>query len=780
MRNTQIEELLRIGVSALIVFGTIMLGVGEQSAVLTLCTLVAIAVSIYLTDVRKSFVLSQNLANFIAVGVMVVSAANVLYFDRAGQIGAVARLQSYMQYVLLFQPKTPRVYWQLALLSLGQVAIAATLVAGPLFGGMLLVYLLLGVATFTMLLLHTEAVRYALPLGAAKNGATSLPTLGDQAPRLLGSVAATPQRLATGLTEQVVGVLAATIAVTMVLFFIIPRSDTDSREAEIDESLHTVGFSKTITLGELGEVVQNPDVVMRIEFYHGWSSQPFKLAEEPLFRGSVVTRYDNGAWTQEHTGGTMPLRVRHPGIFVRQRISVEPMDVSELFCVVPVFALQPDSQLKLDSNIGQLMRHEEYRARHLAFEVGTTGIVGDRCRKFVPSESLTSSQRERLLQMPEADNDGRDPFAGLKETATQVLSERNIEPANALAAARALHEYLRHSGQYTYSLEWQPRTRNMDPLEDFVTAHCAGHCEYFAGALVMMLRSQGIPARMAIGFKGGEWNAVGGYYQVQQLHAHAWVEAHIDGEHIAPGSFSDADPLPSAGWLVLDPTVSSAESDAANQRAGLWARLRQSVDYARVLWSNYVVGLNSKRQQQGIYDPIQATARSAFDAVFSRDAWRQRGKSIARSPLGAFWEWYRRHWFSWRGGMVAAGASAMLVAVYFALRRMSAAAARWRRAWSQRHRNEPPPLEMYRRLEAALARRGFQRPPGQTSHEFAVAVGGHLAESVELNRVSHLPRRIVEFFYRVRFGRRTLDNHELEALEHALGELERTLGRKPR
>jgi hypothetical protein len=49
-----------------------------------------------------------------------------------------------------------------------------------------------------------------------------------------------------------------------------------------------------------------------------------------------------------------------------------------------------------------------------------------------------------------------------------------------------------------------------------------------------------------------------------------------------------------------------------------------------------------------------------------------------------------------------------------------------------------------------------------------------------LNRVSHLPRRIVEFFYSVRFGRRTLDNHELEALEHALGELERTLGRKPR
>ncbi len=534
MRNTQIEELTRFGVLALIVFGTIMLGVGEQSVALVLCTLVAVVVSSYVTDVRKSFTLNQNLANFIALGVMIVSTANVLYFDRAGQIGAVARLQSYMQYVLLFQPKTPRVYWQLALLSLGQVAIAATLVAGPLFGGMLLVYLLLGIVTFTMLLLHTEAVRYALPLGAAAGGAASLPLLGEGAPRLSGSVAATPQRLTAGLFEQVVGVLGATIVVTMLLFFIIPRIDADSREAATDESLHTVGFSKTITLGELGEVVQNPDVVMRIEFYRGWSSQPFKLAEEPLFRGSVVTRYDNGAWTQEHTGGTIPLRVRRPKSFVRQRISIEPMDVSELFCVVPVFALQPDAQLKLDSSVGQLMRHEDYRSRHLVLEVGTTGIVDDRCRKFLPSSTLTSGERDRLLQMPEADVDGRDSFAGLKETAAQVLSERNIDPANTLAAARALHDYLRYSGEYTYSLEWQPRTQNMDPLEDFVTAHRAGHCEYFAGALAMMLRSQGIPARIAIGFKGGEWNAVGGYYQVQQLHAHAWVEAHIDARKSLP------------------------------------------------------------------------------------------------------------------------------------------------------------------------------------------------------------------------------------------------------
>ena len=53
--------------------------------------------------------------------------------------------------------------------------------------------------------------------------------------------------------------------------------------------------------------------------------------------------------------------------------------------------------------------------------------------------------------------------------------------------------------------------------------------------------------------------------------------------------------------------------------------------------------------------------------------------------------------------------------------------------------------------------------------------GGHLAESIELNRVAHLPRRIVDAFYRVRFGGHALDNPEADAVEHALVELERAL-----
>ncbi len=82
---------------------------------------------------------------------------------------------------------------------------------------------------------------------------------------------------------------------------------------------------------------------------------------------------------------------------------------------------------------------------------------------------------------------------------------------------------------------------------------------------------------------------------------------------------------------------------------------------------------------------------------------------------------------------------------------------------------------MYDRLERALARRGLVRLAGQTPFEFAVAAGGDLAESIELIPLASLPRRVVEAFYRVRFGARPLDNSEVNAVEHALRTLEEKL-----
>jgi transglutaminase-like putative cysteine protease len=645
-----------------------------------------------------------------------------------------------------------------------------------MFGAMLLVYVILGLIAFTLLLIIAQSERFVgLPALAAAAGGVSSPGPIGRRPLLEGGAAAGPPDMVRGLLGQTAAIAAVTLVVTALLFFFIPRWNIRNREVATNEPLRAVGFSKTITLGELGEVVQNPDVVMRVEFFRGHSRRPFKLLDEPLFRGSVVTHYDHGAWTQSQPATLGSLSTNTGAPYVRQRITVEPLDVSELFCVIPVFALQGDQRLRIDAGCQQLTRTEDNRELHLEFEVGTTGIVKDRQRKFLPCQRpLGKVSVQNLLQMPETVDGSSEPFAGLRKTAARVLADKDINPADRVATARALHEYLRYSGEFTYSLEVQPRDSRVDPLEDFVTEHRSGHCEYFAGALVMMLRSQGIPARMAIGFKGGEWNSLGMYYQVQQLHAHAWVEVYLDAQDVPAEAFAADDFNPPAAWLVLDPTVNVDEDSAAGQSISLWARVRQSLDYAQVLWSNYVVGLNAKRQRQGIYEPLEAGARAAAENLFGRETWSRRMRALAGSPVGTFWEWYRRHWFSWRGGLVAAAASLVIAACYVGALWLGAVLRRLRGANGA---HEGPMLEMYRRLEAALARHGYQRHPAQTAYEFALVAGGDLAESIEHRRLSHLPRRVVEAFYRVRFGGRTLDSHEAEAVEHALGELERGLGR---
>ena len=88
-------------------------------------------VSAYVCEFKGWYRLSQPLADALAVGVIAVSAIAAVSADRAERMLMLAHLQSYLQYVLLFQPTSTRNYWLLALLSLGQVAIASTLIDTP-------------------------------------------------------------------------------------------------------------------------------------------------------------------------------------------------------------------------------------------------------------------------------------------------------------------------------------------------------------------------------------------------------------------------------------------------------------------------------------------------------------------------------------------------------------------------------------------------------------------------------------------------------------------------
>lgn len=104
------------------------------------------------------------------------------------------------------------------------------------------------------------------------------------------------------------------------------------------------------------------------------------------------------------------------------------------------------------------------------------------------------------------------------------------------AAATAMESYLREN--YQYSFETVPQENHI-PLADFLFTTKRGHCEYFATAMTIMLRTQGIPARLATGYSATNYNPLTGYYEVRHIDSHAWTEAY----------------LPPHGWVSFEPTA---------------------------------------------------------------------------------------------------------------------------------------------------------------------------------------------------------------------------------
>jgi protein-glutamine gamma-glutamyltransferase len=104
------------------------------------------------------------------------------------------------------------------------------------------------------------------------------------------------------------------------------------------------------------------------------------------------------------------------------------------------------------------------------------------------------------------------------------------------AAAISLESWFRERGGFTYTSS--PAVFAEAPLVGFVVQTRAGYCQYFAGAMALMLRYLGVPARVAVGFSSGAYDARRGVWTVTDHDAHAWVEAWFHGY----------------GWLPFDPT----------------------------------------------------------------------------------------------------------------------------------------------------------------------------------------------------------------------------------
>lgn len=134
---------------------------------------------------------------------------------------------------------------------------------------------------------------------------------------------------------------------------------------------------------------------------------------------------------------------------------------------------------------------------------------------------------ERYLQLPETVTDRT---LGLAETITEGLE-------NPYDKAVAITRWLRSNIEYSRVTDAPPE--NVEPIDWFLFEYGVGFCNYYASAEVVMLRSLGIPARIAAGFARGEYQPSTATYEVYSEDAHSWPEVYFPG----------------VGWVEFEPTV---------------------------------------------------------------------------------------------------------------------------------------------------------------------------------------------------------------------------------
>jgi transglutaminase-like putative cysteine protease len=566
------------------------------------------------------------------------------------------------------------------------------------------------------------------------------------------------------------GIVLTTLATGGLFFWILPRRSGEPNQATTHAAAtHLTGFDQTIRLGQMSEILESERIVMTVELLDE-GDRPVTEIVEPYWRGITMTRYDGGSWKrhdpkasrgdfgdeqlelfEEATDGSVESlgSDRSFPSYIRQVITLEPTDNDTLFALRPIvdYAAKSHSQAIMMNGLdGTLFREGPFNTRYV-YEVKSKRNNSNR------QEDERYPSRSELAEMRTLNSALKDELA---EIAKAIVS--SIPPDHIEERARAIERYLRDSGRYFYSLKSTGGDRRIDPNLDFLINRREGHCAYFASSLALLLRSIGIHTRLVNGFKGGDWDEIGRVLYVRGKHAHSWVEALV-------GRGENREPI----WITLDPTPASQRARTVANVGGMSEFFRPAADFLRTLWSFYIVTFDSDRQNRLIYQPLLnlwREASSGFLAIWEVLKNVSKGRFQAKD-LSAF--------FSFRGFIVSFVVLLVLVLATTAIARLVGRLIRAVRGEEIDQSTLAKGAQFYRRMMMLLNRIGLEKPDCETPLEFARRARRSLANAGDDDEIAQIPEEIVDAYYDNRFGRRELDDAELEGLEASLSRLEAKL-----
>jgi protein-glutamine gamma-glutamyltransferase len=520
-------------------------------------------------------------------------------------------------------------------------------------------------------------------------------------------------------------------AVAVPTFFLLPRVSGAGIGGKLDSVSTVSGFSDSVRLGGIGRIQQNDAVVMRVRIEND-------APNDIHWRGVALDTFDGQYWSRSKTALREPKTRNDRDLFqvdvarrqdglTLQTVYLEPLDSPVIFGLYRMIGIQGNFNVLFRDAAGAITFQRT--GERVSYKV-LSDTAEPRVEKLRADRSPYSADLANYLQLPK----------NLDERIAELADKIGVNSSNRYDIAVATERFLQNS--YGYTLE--QKASGSDPLSDFLFNVREGHCEYFATAMAIMLRTQGIAARVVNGFQRGEYNDTADVYVVRQRNAHSWVEVY----------FPESD-----SWVTFDPTPAAGQNDVGAV-TGISDRIRKYMEAIETFWIQYFVAFDNHEQRSlfvsvrnGMSD-YQNGLSSGWNFIQAEIVqwWKRvRGDDGLASSLGSL---------GWGALMLAVLGTALLL--FVSLYRKVVKLKVWRILWNRvLARQNESIVEFYDRMQRILESKGLSRLQHQTPLEFAFEIG--VPEAVN----------ITQRYNGVRFGHERLSDCDTEQIENWLVKLDR-------
>ncbi len=502
-----------------------------------------------------------------------------------------------------------------------------------------------------------------------------------------------PARAALRLSAEL---LLKAVPLLLILYLFFPRLEGALWGLPTDAYAGVTGMPEEVSPGTIRSLSESSEIAFRVDFI-GSAPPP---ARQLYWRGLVLWQTDGKSWKRE--APAIGAERIHPfDAPVQYRVTLEPNNKRWLFALDLPTTTPDDARMRPGLTLVRTEPVDERISYTLSSHTRyTTG-------------ALTATERTAALALP--------PVSARVRAFIDELRAQQRDP---MAIVNAVLAYFRQEN-FVYTLT--PPLLGDDPVDQFLFETRRGFCEHYATAFATLMRAAGIPARVVIGYQGGELNPSGNYLIVRQSDAHAWTEVWLEDR----------------GWARVDPTSAIAperielglEAIRRLEAQGLvpgavgadllaramdlpWLersvhQLRLYWDYTNIAWYRWVVDYRKPRQENLLHT-------LGFETI------------------------------EWSQVLVVLGAACALVLIGYVV-------------WARRSAPPDPAQRQYSRFCRKLARIGFRR----AAHEGPLA----FADRVRSQRPELAPDIgiITERYLDLRYGPNA-SNDTLRALARAVGD----------